>query len=157
MVPADLDALFSAFIRQLLHDILFEWGSIHHIILRKLGIEQAEAIMVLTGDDDILHARFLCHPDPLCGIELHRIELWSEFLILFHRNLSCCQYPFRMPGLPLPFAGGYGIEPPVDEHPKTGFTPPGHPLVPLFLRLSDYPTLLPFFLCRYTTGKETHD
>ena len=44
--------------------------------------------MVLTGDDDVLHARVLRDLDPLVCVKLHWVELVNKPAVLIDRYLS---------------------------------------------------------------------
>ena len=43
-------------------------GGICTLIIRQLGIKQAETVMVLGGQHDILHPCPLCAPRPISGV-----------------------------------------------------------------------------------------
>ena len=95
----------------------------------RLGAEHAEAVVVLGGDDDVFHAGVLGQAHPLLGVELHRVELAGELLVLRDGHLGLLEEPFAVVGLALPLAGGHGIDAPVNEQPEAGLAEPGHALV----------------------------
>ena len=107
------------------------------VVRAGLRVEHGEAVVMLRRDHDVLHARILGHLHPCVGVELHRIELRGQLLVVGHRNLAAVHDPladaadlFAVPG-----SGGHGVEPPVDEHAEPRLAPPGHPLVALLLGL----------------------
>jgi len=70
IIPAHNDSLFFAFFGQLLHDIPPERRGVHHIVIGIGRIKQAEAVVVLGGNDDVFHARFFGQAYPFFGAEL---------------------------------------------------------------------------------------
>ena len=134
MVPAHLDSLPPAGVGQFLHDVAFKRGR-HDVEVGVFGVEQAEAVVVLGGDDDVLGPGILGDPDPLVGIEFHRIELLHKLFVLLQRDLAALANPFGVIGPAFPLASGHGVDAPVDEHPETGVAPPFHPLVAFGLGL----------------------
>ena len=102
MVPAHLEPLFAACVGQLLHDVPLE-GRAHDVPVGQFGIEQAEALVVLRGDHDVLHARGFGDAGPLAGVELHRVELLLERLILCRGDLAAELDPLAGAGTLLPF------------------------------------------------------
>jgi hypothetical protein len=125
VIEADLDALSVAGIGQLLQDIALE-GRGGNVEIRVLGIEQAEAVVMLGGDDDVFHTGAFCHPHPLVGIEPDRVELAHELVVLGKGDLGGCADPFGVIGPPLPLTGGDRIQAPVDEQAEARVAPPLH-------------------------------
>ena len=102
-----LDALLLAFCSQFLQHIPFEWGSIHNVVIRFLGIEHREAIMVTAGDGDVLGTRSLDLRHPFCRIELRRIETRSQLGILIPMDVTVVHVPLA--------PGGHAIDAPMQE------------------------------------------
>ena len=75
----------------------------------------------------VLHAGVLGELRPSVGVELHRIELPGELLVVRDRDARLVHDPLADAGvaLALPFAGRQGVEPPVDEHAEFRLAPPG--------------------------------
>ncbi len=84
--------------------------------------------MVLGGDDDVFHAGGFCKGDDVVRGEAGGIELAGEGLVVGDRDGEVVHDPLADVGgaLALPFAGGDGIEAPVDEHAEAGVAPPCH-------------------------------
>ncbi len=114
---------------QFLQRIALERRGVHDVVRAGLGAVHREAVVMLAGDDDVLHAGVLGHLHPLLGIELHRIELRGQLLVLLDRDLGPVHDPLADAGdlLALPFPGGNGIQPPVDEQAELGLAEPVHP------------------------------
>ena len=108
-------------------------GGICTLIIRQLGIKQAETVMVLGGQHNILHARPLRAPSPVAGIISLRGELLHILLILLCGDLCLTHVPFA--------ASGNRIEPPVQEHPKARVLEPLYPFF-AFCHM-DYPFTAP--------------
>ena len=51
------------------------------LYLLDLRIVHGEAVVMLAGDHDVLHAGVLRHLHPRFGVELHGIELLRELLV----------------------------------------------------------------------------
>ena len=94
--------------------------------------KMAEAVVVLGGDDDVLHPRVLRRLHPRLGVELHGVELRARtsrtrrtgMLRARHDPLAARRRP-----LAVPVPGRHGVEPPVDEHPEARVAPPCHPRI----------------------------
>ena len=83
VVNAELQPVAVAGLLEFLDDVAPEWRAIDDIVIRDARLEEREAIVVLRGDDDILHAGFLENPRPLVGIELLRVEFGNNLLAVF--------------------------------------------------------------------------
>ena len=94
-------------------------GGIGGLELRERGIKQAEAVVVLGGEDGIAHARLLCGPGPCPGVEVLAGELIEEGQILTLRHPLRAAHPLA--------PGGDGIESPVKEQPEPRLPEPLHP------------------------------
>ena len=98
-----------------------------------LGVEHGEAVVVLGGDDDVLHAGGFGEGDDVVGAEGGWIELGSEGFVVGYGDGGGVHDPFTDAGdlLAVPRAGGDGVEAPVDEHAEAGLAPPLHASIAL--------------------------
>ena len=94
----------------------------------RLGIEHGEAVVVLGGDDDVLHAGGLGQRDDVVRGEAGGVELRCERLVIRDGDGAVVHDPLADAGdlLAVPRAGGHGVESPVDEHAETRVAPPRH-------------------------------
>ena len=115
---------------QLLQHVALERRRVDDVVRADLRLEHREPVVVLGGDDDVLHARVLRELDPRVGVELDRVELRGELLVLLHRDLRAVHDPLAEAerALPLPLAGGNRVEAPVDEEAVLGLAEPVQPL-----------------------------
>ena len=102
-----------------------------NVVLGDLAGPEAEAVMMLRGDHDVLHAGTFCHLHPGIGIELHRVELIDELVIGLNRDLCGPLDPFGVVRVALPLTGRNCIQPPVDEHAEARLAPPSHARITL--------------------------
>jgi hypothetical protein len=70
VVEEELDPLLVALVGQHLEDVLLVGRAVHDVVVGDLGVEHREAVVVLAGDRDVLHARRLHEGHPLRGVEL---------------------------------------------------------------------------------------
>ena len=131
MIEAKPDSLLPAFLGKFRQDVTLKRCGINHIIVGILRVPQAKPVVVLAGNDDILHPCILCYLYPLFGIEFDRIKLFGERLIFrdgdfspFHNPLTDTRHFFAFP-----LSGRYGIKAPMDKHAEPGLAPPAHPFV----------------------------
>ena len=89
------------------------------LVIRELGVPQAEPVVVFRGHDEVLHAGRLGGPGPLFGVVKIGIEALEVAGIGLVGHALAALDPF--------VAGGQGVEPPVDEHAEAGLGPPLHP------------------------------
>jgi len=73
-------------------------------------VPQAEALVVLGGDHEVLHAGVLRRPGPGLGIVEVRVEVVEVLLVILVLGALVVLDPL--------VARGQGVEPPVDEHPE---------------------------------------
>ncbi len=123
VVPADPQALLPAGVRERLHDVPAERGG-HDVEVGLGRVEEAEPVVVLGGDHDVLHAGLLRQADPGERIEFPRVEPFAEGVVLVDRDPRGIPDPLSVAGLAVPLSGGNGVEPPVDEHAEAGLPPP---------------------------------
>ena len=114
-----------------------ERRGIHNVVGAYLRTIHGKAIMVLRRNHDVLHARVLGDADPLVSVKFCGIKLFGELLVFRHRDLGAIHDPFAdaRDGLALPLPGWYGVQPPMNEHSKTGLAPPIEPRIGRFLGL----------------------
>lgn len=87
-------------------------GGIGAFVVGVLGIEHAEAFVVLGGEHGVFHARRLGRLGPGVSVIEIGIEMLKIFLVFFLRNALPAFHPF-MPG-------GQGIQSPMNEHAEPG-------------------------------------
>ena len=94
VIKVQSDALLVALIRQLLHDVAVERSSIYYIIIRILGLEHRESLVVASGEADVLGTRSLDGSHPFGSIKLRRIETASQLGILLVVQVLIGHCPF---------------------------------------------------------------
>ena len=131
IVEADLQPMLFAGGDQRLQQILAIRRSVDDIPIGNGRVEQGEAVVMLAGDDDILHAGRLGEPHPGLRIVLGGIELLGILTIVGHGDLLMQHDPLADAVGPLAIMrpGRHGVDAPVDEEAKAGLAPPGHALV----------------------------
>ena len=82
VVEAEPDAAARARVSELLQDVALERRRVDDVVRARLRLEQREAVVMLRRDHDVLHARVLRELHPLVGVELDRVELRGELLVL---------------------------------------------------------------------------
>ena len=133
VIEAELHVVSGAGRRQFLQRVAMERRPIDHVVLAHRRVVHGKAVVVLGRDDDVLYAGIFGELHPGLGIELDRIELGGEALVVLYRNPGIVHDPFAEAGNhpALPFTGGNGIKPPVDEQRRisprgtTSFWSPG--------------------------------
>ena len=87
-------------------DITIKGRGLTGIVFSELTVPQTEAVMVLGGDDHILHTRFFCIGNPPIGIEIIGDKVRREWNIFFRCDLTFVLNPFGIPAngfaVPLP-------------------------------------------------------
>src|ERR1700684_1425300 len=78
VIESELDALFPALLSQLANWIAVEWRVRDNIERICLGVEHGEAVMVLSCDHDVLHARRFRQRNNVVRAECRGIELRRE-------------------------------------------------------------------------------
>ena len=109
VVEAEADAALRARVGQLLEDVALERRGVDDVVGADLRIEQREPIVMLRGDDDVLHARVDGELHPLVGVEVVRAEAGRERS--YSRTGICARFMIHspMPGMRLPFHSPAGI------------------------------------------------
>ena len=128
VVEAELDALLAALFGEFFEGVALEGSGGDDVEGIDLGVEHGEAVVVLGGDDDVLHAGGLGEGDDVVGAEAGGVELRGEGLVVGDGDGGAVHDPFADAGnlLAVPGSGGDGVESPVNEHAEAGITPPGH-------------------------------
>jgi hypothetical protein len=134
VVPAHADAVPIAGLGQLGHDVALEGGG-HDVVVGVLRVEEAEAVVMLARDHDVLHARVTGGPGPLVGVEANRVEPLQELIVGVDRDLRRVPDPLAVVLLLAPLARGDGVEPPVDEQAEPRLAPPVHSLIGLVVEV----------------------
>lgn len=93
IIEENLDALFVAFIGQLLYHIALE-GGIHDVEVRLLGVPQAEAVVVAGDQRDVLHSGRFGQPDPLGSIKINGVEKLHQALVILMVDVAVVHHPF---------------------------------------------------------------
>ena len=152
MVDAELQPLLAAFRGKRFQQVLLVRRSVDDVPIGCLGVEQAEPVVVLRRDDDVLHPGIFGDADPLGRVVLDRVELLGKLFVLGDRNVGPVHDPFpdarNLLALPRPRRNG--VKPPMDEHAEPRFPPPLHPGVALGLRLR-----IPRLLRSRAAGRQT--
>ena len=99
----------------------------------RFRVKHGEAVVMLGGDDDVLHASGLGEGHNIVRIEAGGVKHGREGLIVRDCNGGVVHNPLADSRdlLAIPGAGWYRVETPVDEHAKAGFAPPLHASVAL--------------------------
>ena len=102
----------------ILPDDVLTIGRIRNLVVRVLGIPQAETLVMLRGQDDVLHARRLRDLRPRGGIVQVWVELLEIAVIVGLRNRLRLLHPLA--------TRRRRIQSEVDEHPESALRPPRH-------------------------------
>ena len=94
VIKVQSDALLVALISQLLHDVATERSSIYNIIIRILGLEHRESLVMASGEADVLGTRSLDGSHPFGSIKLRRIETACQLSILLVIQVLIGHCPF---------------------------------------------------------------
>ncbi len=133
MVEAEGNSGILACVGQFLHRIPLERSGLHDRVVAHFRVEHAESVVVLARDDDVFHAGVPGYGHPLLRVELYRVELSRQLLIIRHRDVGVVHDPLADPGgfLPVPFTRRDGIQSPMNEHSKSSLSKPLHASVVL--------------------------
>ena len=107
VIKMQSDALLVALIRQFLHDVAAERSSIYNIIIRILGLEHRETLVMASGEADVLGTRSLDGSHPFGSIKLRRIETTSQLGILLIVQILVGHCPFA--------GGEHAVQSPMQE------------------------------------------
>ena len=86
-------------------------GRVHDVVVRPGRIPHTEAVVVLRGEDQIFHPRFLRHIQPPGRVELHRVETPGVLLVHGNGRLHALEL--------LLVARSHAVDAPVDHQPET--------------------------------------
>ena len=137
MVETENDAFVAAGFGKLTENVAAEWRP-GDVEVCQFAWPETKSVVVLAGDDDVLHPRVLRDHHPLHGIEVDRVELLLERHVVVGVNLHRVEDPLCATSSPtFPVPAGDRVETPVDEETETGFPPPRHPGVVLVRRLRE--------------------
>ena len=128
IVEAEPDVVPRARRRQFAQRIAVKRGRVPDVVLAHRRMVHGEPVVMLAGDHDVLHPGIFGHPHPFLGIELHRIEVSGELLVLLHRDLGAVHDPLADPRdrLSLPLTGRNRVQPPVNEKAELCLPEPLH-------------------------------
>src|SRR5881409_106516 len=106
---------------------------VHDIVARDLRVENGEPVVVLGGDDEVLHPRVPGHAHPFVRVEPDGVEAVDILLVLRDGDVRPAHDPLAdaRDALSLVRAGWHCVGPPVDEHPEPRLAPPRHARVAL--------------------------
>ena len=116
-----MEALLAALVGQRFQKVLAVRRGIDDVVGGGLGVEQAETVVVLRRDDDVLHAGGLGDAHPLGRVVLHGVELLGQGLVFGDGDVGGVHDPFAAAGwdgLALPLAGGMAYSPQWMNMPK---------------------------------------
>ena len=116
MIEEQLDALPVALVGQHFQNILLIGRRIDDVPVILLRTEHGEAIVMLAGDGDVLHARGFRQRDPFRRIVFGGIELRRQFLIFGDGHFAIIHDPFAI--------AEHAIYTPVNEHAEPGVLKP---------------------------------
>jgi hypothetical protein len=112
VVEEELDALPVALVGQHLEDVLLVGRAVHDVVVGDLGVEHREAVVMLAGDGDVLHARGLGHGHPFRGVELRGVEQAGQLLVIGHADAALMHHPLAV--------GERAVHAPVHEEAELG-------------------------------------
>ncbi len=112
-------------------------GVVFDVVLRVGAVPQAEPVMMLGGDHEILHPGIAGGADPGIGIKLVGGKLRGDLTVVLFGYFCPLLDPLRVKrySFSLPFAGQDRIRAPVDKHPVPGLVKPRHPLLEIRVTL----------------------
>jgi hypothetical protein len=128
VVEAELHALLATLFGELAQGVALVGSGGDDVEGVDLGVEHGEAVVVLGGDDDVLHAGGFGEGDDVVRGEAGGVELRGEGFVVGDGDGEVVHDPLTdvVAALSLPLSGGDGVEAPVDEHSEAGVAPPLH-------------------------------
>ena len=115
--------------REFFQRIAMERRGVVDVVLADQRVVHGEAVMMLAGDDDVLHPGVL---RPSCtqasASNFTGLNCFARCSYSLHRNLGAVHDPLADAGdrFALPLAGGDRIQAPVDEQAELGVAEPFH-------------------------------
>ena len=126
VVDAQFHPRLAAGVGQLAERVAAKGRGIYDVVGGAAGMVHGKAVVMLGGEDDVLHARILRQTHDGPGVEALRVKLFGQRAVFLHGYLQMAHDPLghlrRL--LALPFAAEQRIQPPVDEHAEAGVLPP---------------------------------
>ena len=119
IIQAHAQPLGAHRVHKLPHEIAAA-GRVRALVVCQLGIEQAEAVVMLRRQHDILHPGAFSPPRPVSGVISLRGKFLHVTLVFLRRHPRAAHVPFAAPG--------DRVEPPVQEHPEPRLLKPLYPL-----------------------------
>ncbi len=110
VIEADVEALGAEGVHHLAEGV-FAVGGVGDLVVGVLGVPQAEALVVLGGEDHVAHAGLAGGLRPFAGLEEVGVEEVEVDLVVFVGDLLIVADPL--------VPRRHGVESPVDEHAKT--------------------------------------
>ena len=123
IIEADLEPFGAEGVDVFAHEVAMR-GRVGRLVIGQLGIEQAEAVVVLGGEHGVFHAGLFGELRPLFRVVIHGIKFVEIGLIGFHGDTLLAAHPFA--------ARRNGVQPPMDEHAETILPEPGNAPVVFF-------------------------
>jgi len=116
MVEAEAEALVAEGVHQRVEDVALG-RSVGGLVVGQRRVPQAEAVVVLAGGDDVLHAGVLCFLRPNGRIVEVGVKVIEVLLVVLVGDSLVVLDPL--------VAGGDGVDSPVDEQPEAIVGKPG--------------------------------
>ena len=113
IIKSELYPVFFTGRRKLADNIAAEWRRVDNVIGVDLRMEESEAVVVLGGNDEILHTTVPCQLDNFVGVKINGVKNTCQLFVFLIRNSEIGGYPFGVivAGLTLIFAAKEGIKP----------------------------------------------
>jgi hypothetical protein len=116
-------------IGELPNRVALERRALHNVVVARGAVVHREAVVVLRGDDDVLHPGVLRGAHPCVGVEAGWVEHVGDLLIFREWDLQVSHHVLRLPVEQIAVLVGKVAAPlrvktPVDEHAKAGVFPP---------------------------------
>ena len=126
IVKPEPQAFRTAGISEFMHGIFCPRRRCCDVETAGLGIIHRKTVVMLAGDDDVFHARFLGEPGDGAGIEFLRVEGARQFFVLRGRDVGHLRMHDPLAdaivGFSIDLVGQLGVEPPVNKHGIVSFT-----------------------------------
>ena len=120
VVKAETNTNLLASLGEVFHRVTSEGSCIHDIEFICLGVIHRKAIMMLTGDDDVFHARILGELSNGLRVEINRVKIIGQFPIFRNGNTSHVgvhdPLANAVVSLTIHLVTQVGIQTPVDKH-----------------------------------------
>ena len=117
VIEEELDALLAAFVGQRLQHVLVVRRALDDVVVAHLGIPHREAVVMLAGDRDVLHARGLHHATHSAALNFVGLKWGGKFLVLGNGDLLVVHHPLAVTE--------HAVDAPMDEQAETRLLEPG--------------------------------